>query len=111
MDYDHRTKADNQGDVVKHVALLAACRVAFGETGGSVRYVDAFAGPAGSLLLPGSQWTGGAGKVDRSAEPVSPDVGKWLDWYLVRPLLVGSRYRAHRYSHLTSQAILRGGSR
>lgn len=92
MNDDHSKKAGNQGDVVKHVALIAACRIVFNGSGRSFRYVDGFAGPAGSLLLPGGEWTRGVGKVDRSAEPVSPDVGKWFQWYLPRPQVVGSRY-------------------
>lgn len=92
MAYDHRTKAGNQGDVVKHVALLAAVRHAFDLTRSTLKYVDAFAGPSGSLLLPGGEWASGVGRVDRSAEVRSVDVAKWIRWYLARPQLVGSRY-------------------
>lgn len=92
MTYDHRTKAGNQGDVVKHVALLAAVRHAFSLARSTFRYADAYAGPAGSLLLPGGEWSSGIGKLNRSAEVRSVDVGKWIRWYLARPQLVGSRY-------------------
>ena len=92
MPYDHRTKAGNQGDVVKHVALLAAVRHALDETRSAMRYADAYAGPAGSLLLPGGEWSAGIGKLNRSAESTSVDVGRWMRWYLARPQLVGSRY-------------------
>jgi len=92
MPYDHRTKAGNQGDVVKHVALLAAVRHAIDGARSPFRYADAFAGPAGSLLLPGGEWTSGIGKVARFAEARSVDVAVWLQWYLARPQLVGTRY-------------------
>ncbi len=92
MAYDHRTKAGNQGDVVKHVALLAAVRNAFHLTRSTFRYADAYAGPAGSLLLPGGEWSSGIGKLNRSAEVRSVDVKRWIRWYLARPQLVGSRY-------------------
>ena len=92
MAYDHRTKAGNQGDVVKHVALLAAVRHAFDVTHSTFRYADAYAGPAGSLLLPNGEWSSGIGKLNRSAEVRSADVGRWIRWYLARPQLVGSRY-------------------
>jgi hypothetical protein len=92
MAYDHRTKAGNQGDVVKHVALLAAVRHAFDLTRSTFRYADAYAGPAGSLLLPGGEWSNGIGKLNRTAEVRSVDVGRWIRWYLSRPQLVGSRY-------------------
>lgn len=90
--YDHRSHAGNQGDVAKHVALVAALRHAIQETSGVFKYVDAFAGPAGSLLLPGGQWVRGVGKLDRETAARSPDVESWIKWYLARPDLVGSRY-------------------
>ncbi len=92
MAYDHRTKAGNQGDVVKHVALLAAVRHALDVTRSTLRYADAYAGPSGSLLLPGGEWSSGIGKLDRSVQARSVDVGRWIRWYLARPQLVGSRY-------------------
>ncbi len=92
MTYDHRTKAGNQGDVVKHVALLAAARHALDGTRSTFRYADAYAGPAGSLLLPSGKWASGVGKVNRSVEVHSVDIANWIRWYLARPQLVGSRY-------------------
>lgn len=78
MAYDHRSKAGNQGDVVKHVALLAvACHV-LERAPRSLHYVDAFAGPAGSLLTPGGEWTRGIGRLNRAANPISPDVASWM---------------------------------
>lgn len=90
--YDHRTRAGNQGDVVKHVALMAAGRHALEGAGHRLKYVDAFAGPGGSLLLPGGRWMQDIGEVNRAAKASSPDVARWLRWYLSRPQLVGSRY-------------------
>jgi len=92
MPYDHRSKAGNQGDVVKHVALLAVARHMLAHTPRALKYVDAFAGPAGSLLIPGGEWNNGIGKLNRAAEPISPDVACWMRWYLARPQLVGLRY-------------------
>jgi hypothetical protein len=92
MAYDHRAKAGNQGDVVKHVALFAMARHAIDATRSVFRYADAYAGPAGSVLLPGGEWVHGVGKVNRSGELNSPDVLRWIRWYLARPQLVGSRY-------------------
>lgn len=92
MTYDHRTKAGNQGDVIKHVALLAAARHAFGARGSKFRYADAYAGPSGSLLFPHGGWRDGIGKLDRSARVTSVDVANWMRWYLARPQLAGSRY-------------------
>ena len=92
MAYDHRAKAGNQGDVVKHVALIAMARHALDATRSVFRYADAFAGPAGSLLLPGGEWVNGIGKVNRLGEVNSQDVRRWIAWYLARPQLVGSRY-------------------
>ena len=92
MAYNHRTKAGNQGDVVKHVALLAVARQVLKSIPRTLRYVDAFAGPAGSLLLPGGEWSQGIGKLKRTIEPSSPDVASWARWYLARPQLVGLRY-------------------
>lgn len=92
MAYDHRLKAGNQGDVVKHVALLAVVRSCLGGTSRLLNYVDAFAGPAGSLLLPGGEWGRGVGRLNRAAAVESPHVGSWIRWYLARPQLTGSRY-------------------
>jgi hypothetical protein len=42
--YDHHEKAGNEGDVVKHVALIAALRAVVGEAKGSeFAYADTFA--------------------------------------------------------------------
>lgn len=42
--YDHQTKAGNQGDVVKHPALVAALHGLLVEHEGVFRYADSFAG-------------------------------------------------------------------
>jgi hypothetical protein len=90
--YDHRSHAGNQGDVVKHVALIAALRIVLKEGSRRLRYVDAFAGPSGSVLLPGGEWQRGIGSINRAASIQSPDVKAWFEWYLARPTVVGSRY-------------------
>jgi hypothetical protein len=90
--YDHSCHAGNQGDVVKHVALIAALRIALEEGSRRLRYVDAFAGPSGSVLLPGGEWLRGIGSINRAASFKSPDVKAWFQWYLARPTVIGSRY-------------------
>lgn len=42
--YDHNEKAGNQGDVVKHTALLAAADALITASVGDFDYADAFAG-------------------------------------------------------------------
>jgi hypothetical protein len=92
MAYDHRVKAGNQGDVVKHVALIAMTRHALAATRSVFKYADAYAGPAGSVLLPGGEWINGVGQVNRSGDLSSQDVRRWIGWYLARPQLIGYRY-------------------
>jgi len=91
--YDHRQHAGNQGDVVKHVALIAALQTTLEETQEiPFRYTDAYAGPSGSMLMPGGEWQCGVGRIDRTRSIRSPHVRTWLQWYLPRPALLGTRY-------------------
>ena len=90
--YEHKSHAGNQGDVPKHVALMAALRHAAVGSSGIVRYVDAFAGPSGSILVPDGQWRRGVGKVDCDAKIASPDVAAWLQRYVCHRELTGSWY-------------------
>src|SRR5688572_13202069 len=93
MRYDHRIHAGNKGDVVKHVALVAALRTAMeANRRRSFRYADAFAGPSGTTLRRTGEWVRGIGSVDRGKRPRSRDVRSWLSWYLPRPILPGGRY-------------------
>lgn len=98
MLYDHQTKAGNQGDVVKHVALLAALdRTLAHHEGIHFRFADTFAGYAQSRLLKGGEWTSGIGALavpDKSNKLASnAHTALWRDWYFGRrPQLLGSDY-------------------
>ncbi len=94
MPYDYNLHAGNQGDVVKHPALMAALDSVIADSKKPrIRYADPFAGHAGSILVPGNQWTQGVGKVDRNPDNVAnKNVQLWLQWYLSRPSLTGTLY-------------------
>ena len=64
MTYDHHEKAGNQGDVVKHVALIAALDTILQECDQTTfRYADTFAGYAYSPIIQGNEWDRGIGRV------------------------------------------------
>lgn len=92
--YDHQKKAGNQGDVVKHVALIAA----LDETieGGDYEvfeYADLYAGYARNPVLTGGEWTYGIGKLVGDAKLASnKHTQLWSRWYLSRPQLLGGCY-------------------
>jgi 23S rRNA A2030 N6-methylase RlmJ len=91
--YDHQTKAGNQGDVVKHVALIAALRAEWVIPQAHHRsYADLFAGYANSPLASGGSWERGIGvvraRLDAGAKVTNPDVEHWCQTYLAtRPRL------------------------
>lgn len=92
--YDHAEKCANEGDVVKHVALIAALDVVLADWPRDVfAYADTFAGYASTVLRPGGTWARGAGRLhgddalDRNAH-----AGLWRRWYLARPGLEGTAY-------------------
>lgn len=91
MIYDHRQKAGNEGDIPKHVGLLAALYVLCDSCRGSLCYADAFAGPSGSRLVPGGEWVRGVGKLDTSRLQ-DPYAKMFVEWYLARPRHAGSLY-------------------
>lgn len=115
MPYDHHTKAGNQGDVVKHVALLAAIdRTLAGHERPDFRYADTFAGYARSPVILGGEWRGGIGALsepDRFAKlSANPHTALWRDWYLgTRPQLTGGYYPGS--SLVASDACCRAGKR
>jgi len=104
MAYDHNEKAGNQGDVVKHVALIAALdTVLQGLKGPEFNYADTFAGYAYSPLVQDNEWKTGIGKIicdDQQLRQThvdqlqqNPHTRLWLEWYLTgRPQLLGSVY-------------------
>lgn len=91
--YDHHTKAGNQGDLVKHVALIAALRAEWATRPSRHRsYADLFAGYAHNPIPPGGSWEHGIGVVrahlDAGIEVTNPDVERWSRWYVTpRPEL------------------------
>jgi 23S rRNA A2030 N6-methylase RlmJ len=87
MPYDHHTKAGNQGDVVKHVALLAALRAEWAAPQVRNRlYADLFAGYAYNPIAPCGSWQRGIGVVrarcEAGAKLSNPDVERWYRWYV-----------------------------
>lgn len=117
MPYDHHVKAGNEGDIVKHPALIAVLDVVLSQkkellTGrpgvtDQFHYLDMFAGHAWHPLIdentiPGIQkgleWKNGIGVLFKNAESwpdarLNMHVQCWRDWYLPkRPSLVGGWY-------------------
>src|SRR5438874_1325040 len=101
MIYNHHTKAGNQGDVIKHPALIAALdvvlRQAVADTetrNKSFHYLDAFTGHAWHPLLDeGSvpegqkpfEWRKGIGCLHDKLwqhNALNEHVQLWRDWYL-----------------------------
>jgi 23S rRNA A2030 N6-methylase RlmJ len=92
--YDHSTMIGNEGDVVKHVALLAALDAILRSwEGETFRYADTFAGYAQNILGEGGGWRAGVGEVaGREALADNPHTDRWRRWYLPRPRLRGTAY-------------------
>ena len=92
--YHHATKSGNQGDVVKHVALLAALDVVLAAwPGGFFRYADTFAGDAQHVLGEGGAWQEGVGRLaDEPQLEANPHTALYKRWYLPRPLVRGGAY-------------------
>jgi hypothetical protein len=62
--YDHRRKAGNPADVIKHVALLAALESILTDfSGNRFTYADIFAGFAYSQLTRGNEWEQGIARL------------------------------------------------
>lgn len=87
--YDHRAKAGNEGDCVKHVALIATINGLLAGHQGMFRYADAFAGPWESILRPCGAWTRGIQRLARHASDRNPDVDLWRQQWRAR---IGSTY-------------------
>jgi hypothetical protein len=75
--YDHRTKAGNEGDCVKHVALVAAIHGLLAGHQGLFRYADAFAGPWESTLRQSGAWTRGIQRFARHWSDGNPGIRLW----------------------------------
>jgi 23S rRNA A2030 N6-methylase RlmJ len=93
-DYDHHKKAGNEGDVVKHVALIAALDSAVDQhRGGAFHYADIYAGYAHHCLGRGGEWTRGIGKLCGRCElRENQHTALYREWYLSRPLFEGGFY-------------------
>ena len=91
--YDHHIKAGNPGDVVKHVALIAAADAIMANCRGSFRYADTFAGYAWNPLSSGGEWQYGIGKVhDAITASANPAIQFWRELWACRYGLEGSLY-------------------
>jgi 23S rRNA A2030 N6-methylase RlmJ len=97
--YDHNFKAANQGDMVKHPALMAALNAVLdGWDQTPFRYADTFAGhPVNPLKdQPRYEWQRGVGRLrDRATigEGVDQDsVTNWIRLYLGKSQLVDTEY-------------------
>ncbi len=92
--YDHHKKAGNQGDVVKHIALIAALdKVLHNHRGPVFRYADIFAGYAHNPLVKGNEWKQGIGKLfGRQGLDKNEHTALYERWYLTRPQLLGGMY-------------------
>ncbi len=92
--YNHHQKAGNQGDVIKHVALIAALeRVLESFQGRPFTYADTFAGYAHNPLTTRNEWARGIGKLFGRPELNSnTHTALYAQWYLSRPQLLGGTY-------------------
>ncbi len=92
--YDHNRKAGNQGDIVKHVALIASLNAVCQSRGaGPFRFADLFAGYALNPICDGNEWTQGIGRIHpRVSEVKNGDVQCYFRWYLSRPAITGGMY-------------------
>jgi len=92
MAYDHNKKAGNAGDVIKHVALIAALD-SLRKDNDKLKFVDLFAGYAFNPIVAGNEWRDGIGRININPENVLNDaVRVYLNWYLSRPSLNGGIY-------------------
>ena len=92
--YDHHKKAGNQGDVIKHIALIAALDTVLEKHRGTVfSYADIFAGYARNPLVRGNEWRHGIGKLSgRQDLDNNEHTALYKRWYLTRPQLLGGTY-------------------
>lgn len=98
-DYDHHSKAGNQGDVVKHVALAAALDTILDDFSRPLmRYADLFAGYPSSTLTAENKaadgWGGGVGMLvaRRARFAENRHIEWWANHYLTADDLNGTEY-------------------
>ena len=94
MAYDHNIKAGNEGDIVKHVALIAALNSIISTNDITIfRYVDVFSGYAFNPIIQKNEWKNGIGKIHgQSYKAKDENVKLYFNWYLSRPQLIGGIY-------------------
>jgi 23S rRNA A2030 N6-methylase RlmJ len=92
--YEHNSKAGNQGDVVKHAALVAAVDSLLAlDRARFFVYADCFAGSAHYPLIPGSGWAKGIGKLPSTVtESANKHVAQWRSMWPQGKSLVGASY-------------------
>ena len=83
--YDHQTRAGNEGDVVKHPALVAALNELLAEQEGVFRYADAFAGRWEHDLGKADAWRKGIEKFAARWKGGNPDIGFWREQWTADP--------------------------
>jgi len=99
LGYDHRPHAGNQGDVVKHVAFVAALDTVLGSSRSQpFRYADTFAGRAFTEIIEEHRsrggWGGGIGHL--KGHSIKFDGNRHVQWwkerYLAHDNLLGAKY-------------------
>jgi len=94
MEYDHNNKAGNEGDIVKHVALIAALGALLHSHEDKVfKYVDIYSGYAFNPIVKTNEWKNGVKKIYNNRDKISDkNVELYYRWYLSRPSLVSGIY-------------------
>ncbi len=94
MKYDHNRKAGNEGDIVKHVALIASINsIASSILNKRFRYVDTFSGYAFNPILPENEWKNGIGKIITKIHKITdPNVMLYFKRYVASLTLPGGTY-------------------
>jgi 23S rRNA A2030 N6-methylase RlmJ len=91
--YDHNKKAGNQGDVVKHPALIAAAGALIDGCSGTFHYADTFAGYAHNPLKSSGEWRNGIGMLSKSGRTAdNAAVRFWQELWSCKAGLLGSVY-------------------
>src|SRR3990167_5982506 len=90
--YDHNEKAGNQGDVVKHLALLAAADALMAECSGQFHYADTFSGYAFNPLKSNGEWSKGIGVLCSSRTSDNSVLNFWRELWSCSAGLRGSVY-------------------
>jgi 23S rRNA A2030 N6-methylase RlmJ len=83
--YDHQTKAGNEGDVVKHSALVAALNGLLAAHAGVFRYADSFAGRCENDLSKTGAWRRGIGQFAPRRHGGNPDLELWRAQWTAAP--------------------------